>query len=99
MDRLIRCITKDGAIMASAVDSTNIVYTAQKIHQLTPAATAALGRLLTASSMMGAQLKQEGASLTLKVSGDGPIGSMVAVAYSGGCCKGHVVTPHAQAEN
>lgn len=35
MDRLIRCITKDGAIMASAVDSTNIVYTAQKIHQLT----------------------------------------------------------------
>lgn len=57
MDRLIRCITKDGAIMASAVDSTNIVYTAQKIHQLTPAATAALGRLLTASSMMGAQLK------------------------------------------
>ena len=68
MDRLIRCITKDGAIMASAVDSTNIVYTAQKIHQLTPAATAALGRLLTASAMMGAQLKQEGASLTLKVS-------------------------------
>ena len=45
MDRLIRCITKDGAIMASAVDSPNIVYTAQKIHQLTPAATAALGRL------------------------------------------------------
>ena len=99
MDRLIRCITKDGAIMASAVDSTNIVYTAQKIHQLTPAATAALGRLLTASSMMGAQLKQEGASLTLKVSGDGPIGSMVAVAYSSGCCKGYVVNPHAQAEN
>ena len=99
MDRLIRCITKDGAIMASAVDSTNIVYTAQKIHQLTPAATAALGRLLTASSMMGAQLKQEGASLTLKVSGDGPIGSMVAVAYSSGCCKGYAVNPHAQAEN
>lgn len=99
MDRLIRCITKDGAIMALAVDSTNIVYTAQKIHQLTPAATAALGRLLTASSMMGAQLKQEGASLTLKVSGDGPIGSMVAVAYSSGCCKGYAVNPHAQAEN
>ena len=48
---------------------------------------------------MGAQLKQEGASLTLKVSGDGPIGSMVAVAYSSGCCKGYAVNPHAQAEN
>lgn len=99
MDRLIRCITKDGAVMASAVDSTNIVYTAQKIHKLTPPATAALGRLLTASSMMGAQLKQQEASLTLKVNGDGPIGSMVAVAYSSGCCKGYVINPHAQAEN
>ena len=99
MDRLIRCITKDGAVMASAVDSTNIVYTAQKIHNLTPVATAALGRLLTASSMMGAQLKQQQASLTLKVSGDGPIGSMTAVAYSSGCCKGYAVNPHAQAEN
>ena len=43
MDRLIRCITKDGAIMASAVDSTNIVYTAQKNTPVDPAATAALG--------------------------------------------------------
>ena len=67
MDKIIRCITSDGSVMASAIDSTDIVYTAQKIHQLTPVATAALGRLLTASSLMGNMLKKEDATLTLKV--------------------------------
>lgn len=99
MDRLIRCITKDGAVMASVIDSTDLVYQAQQIHKLTPVACAALGRLLTASSMMGAQLKQKTASMTLKVSGDGPIGSMTAVAYSSGCCKGYVLDPHVQVKN
>ncbi len=99
MDKIIRCITSDGSIMASAIDSTDIVYTAQKIHQLTPVATAALGRLLTASSMMGNMLKKEDATLTLKVNGGGPIGVVVAVADSHGNCKGYVGDPHVQVEN
>lgn len=58
-DKIIRCITSDGTIMASALDSTNIVYTARKLHRTSQVATAALGRLITAASVMGAQLKQK----------------------------------------
>ena len=53
MDRIIRCITTDGSIMASAVETTDIVYTAQQIHHTSAVTTAALGRLLSAASLMG----------------------------------------------
>lgn len=90
MDKIIRCITADGAIMASAIDSTDIVYKASVIHSTTPVATAALGRLLTATSMMGAMLKSKDASINLRVSGDGPLGAVIAVADSFGNVKGYV---------
>ena len=99
MDRIIRCITSDGSIMASVIDSSDLVYTAQRIHQTSPVATAALGRLLTASSMMGAQLKQADASITLKIKGDGPMGSVVAVADSRGNCRGYVMNPQTDVPN
>lgn len=89
MSKIIRCITSDGSIMASAIDSTDIVATAQQVHKLSPVATAAMGRLLTASSVMGAMLKQSNAAITLRVKGDGPIGVMVAVATSKGNCRGY----------
>ena len=92
-DKLIRCITSDGAVMAIAVETTGIVYTAAKTHLTSKAATAALGRLLTASSMMGVMLKQSTATLTLRVKGDGPIGAVVAVADSKGNCRGYVENP------
>ena len=71
MDKIIRCITSDGAVMASAIDSTDIVYKASKIHRTSPVASAALGRLLSATSMMGAMLKSKDASINLRVAGDG----------------------------
>ncbi|HBN80388.1 MAG TPA: Hsp33 family molecular chaperone HslO, partial [Ruminococcaceae bacterium] len=74
MDRMIRCISSDGSFMVAAVDSTDTVCTAQSIHKTSAVASAALGRLLTASSLMGAMLKKEGASVTLKVKGGGPLG-------------------------
>ena len=95
MDRLIRCITSNGAIMASAVDSTVLVATAQQVHNTSPVATAALGRLLTGASIMGAMLKKEDASLTLKINGGGPLGSVVAIADSHGNCRGWVEHPEA----
>ena len=98
MDKIIRCITKDGSIMASAIDSTDIVYTAKKLHKTSPVATAALGRLLTAASVMGAQLKQKEASITLRVNGDGPIGAVIAVADSNGNCRGYVSNPAVETE-
>lgn len=98
MDKIIRCITSDGAIMASAVDASDIVFTAQRLHKTSPSATAALGRLLCAGSMMGMSLKQNNAKLTLQVNGDGPIGSVVVVSDSGGNVKGYVTNPDCPTE-
>lgn len=90
MDKIIRCITSDGAVMASVINSTDIVYTAQKLHSTSPAATAAIGRLLSAASMMGAQLKQKSATLTVRIKGDGPLGTLVTVADSSGNVRGYL---------
>ena len=56
MGKLIRCITSEGAVMVSAVDSTDIVAKAEQIHGTSAVITAALGRMLTAASMMGNML-------------------------------------------
>lgn len=93
MDRIIRTITLDGSLMASAVDSSHIVRTAQGLHGLSKTACAALGRLLTGASMMGAMLKSEAASLTLKVNGGGPLGNLVAIADSRGNVRGYADHP------
>ena len=57
MGKLIRCITSEGAIMVSAIDSTDIVAKAEQLHKTSAVVTAALGRLLTAGAMMGNMLK------------------------------------------
>lgn len=98
MNKIIRCITSDGSIMASAISSTNIVATAQQVHRLSPVATAALGRLLTGASLMGAQLKQRRAALTVRIKGDGPLGVMVASATSDGNVRGFVGNPNCETE-
>lgn len=90
MDKIIRCITSDGAIMASAIDSTDIVYKASKLHHTSPVASAALGRVLSATSMMGAMLKSKDASINIRFAGDGPLGPIIAVADSFGNVKGYV---------
>ena len=88
-DHIIRCITTDGTLIAMAADTANTVYTAQQIHECSAVAAAALGRMLTASVMMGNMLKGDGASLTLRVNGGGPIGAVVAVADNAGHCRGY----------
>nr|WP_319488097.1 Hsp33 family molecular chaperone HslO [uncultured Caproiciproducens sp.] len=93
MDKIIRCITSDGSIMASAIDSTYLVATAQQIHGTSPVATAALGRLLTGASMMGSMLKKENAAVTLKINGGGPLGTVIAIADSHGNSRGCIDNP------
>ncbi|MEY8310788.1 Hsp33 family molecular chaperone HslO [Oscillospiraceae bacterium 42-9] len=93
MDRIIRMITADGSLMASAIDSSDLVYTAQQLHGLSKTACAALGRLLTGASLMGAMLKEAGASLTVKVEGGGPLGCLLALADSKGNVRGYVDHP------
>lgn len=93
MDRILRTITSDGSLMASAIQSTDLVYTAQQLHGLSKTATAALGRLLTGASLMGAMLKSDQASLTLKVNGGGPLGNLVAISTANGDVRGYVDEP------
>lgn len=93
MGKLIRCITSDGLVMATAVDTTDIVAAAEQIHGTSAVATAALGRLLTAASMMGNMLKGADNSVTLRTAGDGPIGNVVAVSDSIGNVRGYVTNP------
>ena len=96
MDRIIRTITSDGSLMAAAIDSTQLVYTAQRLHKLTKTSCAALGRLLTGESLMGAMLKEANASLTVKVAGDGPLGSLLATSDSRGYVRGYLDHPEVE---
>lgn len=93
MDRIIRCITHDGSMMIAAIESTQTVAVAQQVHKMTATATAALGRTLTAASIMGAMLKSDNSSVTIKFAGDGPIGSIVAISDSKGNVRGYVQNP------
>ena len=83
-------VTSDGGIMAVCIDASDIVFTAKKLHRLSPVAAAALGRLLCGASMMGDMLKQKGATLNLRINGGGPLGAVVAAADSSGNVRGYV---------
>lgn len=93
MGKLIRCITSDGLVMATALDSTDIVAKAEELHKSSAVVTAALGRLLTATSIMGNALKGKSNTITVKIDGDGPVGALIAAADSAGDVRGYAVNP------
>ncbi len=93
MGKIIRCITSDGLVIASGIDSTDICAAAEQIHKTSAVATAALGRLLTAASLMGNALKGDEQSITLRISGGGPLGSVTAVSDEEGNVRGYVSNP------
>ena len=86
MDELVRLIAKDAPIKAVALSGTAMVERARQIHDTWPVATAALGRLLMGASIMGNMLKAENGSVTLRINGGGPLGTLTAV----GDCEGNV---------
>ncbi|MGN0564696.1 MAG: Hsp33 family molecular chaperone HslO [Candidatus Heritagella sp.] len=96
MDRLIRTITKNGSLMAIAADTSDIALVAHQVHHTSPVASAALGRVLTAAGMMGALLKGPDSSVTLKLNGGGPLGSVVAIGDGQGHVRGYVQNPGVQ---
>jgi len=93
MDEIIRVIAKNAPVKAMAITGRSLTERARQIHKTLPVVTAALGRSLMACSMMGDQLKGEGASVTLRIKGDGPMGSLTAVADTEGNVRGYVQNP------
>lgn len=93
MGALIRAVTADGAVLATALDSTDMVFAAEQIHRTSAVVTAAAGRMLTAASMMGAALKHEGGSVTLRIAGGGPAGAILAVGDAAGNARVTVANP------
>ncbi|MGN1478426.1 MAG: Hsp33 family molecular chaperone HslO [Acutalibacteraceae bacterium] len=89
MDKLVRCISTDGTLVMMAANTTEMVEKAQEIHSPSAVVTAALGRLLTGASLMGSMLKGKDDSLTLRINGGGPAGSVLAVSDSEGNTRGY----------
>lgn len=93
MDKIIRATAGDGFIKMAVITARDMVQQAREIHSCSPTASAALGRTLCAASLMGEMMKEEKATLTIRINGGGPIGSVVAVSDSGGNVRGYVGDP------
>ncbi|EEK81057.1 Hsp33 family molecular chaperone HslO [Bacillus cereus] len=96
-DYLVKALAFDGEVRAYSVRTTNTVGEAQRRHDTWRTASAALGRSLTAGTMMGAMLKGE-QKLTIKVEGNGPIGPILVDAHANGDVRGYVTNPHVDFE-
>jgi len=95
-DTIVHAISGDGMVRVTVADMRGAVEQARQYHMLTPTTTAVLGRLLVAASIMGSDLKDEQCSVTLRISGDGPCGTVIAVSDGSGFCRGCI--QHADAD-
>ncbi|MDE6032143.1 MAG: Hsp33 family molecular chaperone HslO [Oscillospiraceae bacterium] len=91
MGKIVRALSEDGSVLCSAINSTDMVNELARLHGTSLVVTAALGRMTTAGSIMGAMLKYEGDTLTLRINGGGAAGTLTVVSdYRGNvkCCAG-----------
>lgn len=95
-DCLVRAMTRDGFVKITAVETTEIVRRAREIHQTTAVATAALGRVLSACSMIGNMQKNNEGSVTLTIKGGGPLGTLLATSDPDGNVRGYVENPQVE---
>ena len=93
MDKIIRATAAEGFDKMAVVDARGAVERARTIHACSPTVAAALGRTLCAASLLGDAMKEEKGSLTIRINGGGPIGSVVAVSDSSGNVRGYVENP------
>ncbi len=95
--KIIRATAASNKIRIFIADTTSMINKAQVIHKASPVAIAALGRTLTASSIMGLMLKSNKEKITITINGGGPLGQIVVVGNSKGDVKGYL--PHPNIEN
>lgn len=92
-DYIIRATAEEGTVRAVAAATTNLVRDAQVIHNLSPVASAALGRTMTAAALMSTFLKGSKDTVTIQIKGDGPLGGIVVVSDSSSNIRGYVNNP------
>lgn len=95
MGQIIRAVAADDMIKIAVISAPEIVEEARTVHGLSPTASAALGRALLGASLLGNAMKGEKDTLTLRLSGGGPVGNVVAVSDSAGNVRGYVDEPGA----
>ena len=93
MDEIIRATAADGQVKMAVITAKDMVERAREIHNCSPTVSAALGRTLCAASLLGNAMKEENASLTIRVAGDGPINGIVAISDSEGYVRGYAGNP------
>ena len=93
MDSILRITEKNGAFRAFVADTTQLVGQASSVHGLSPVAAAALGRTLTANSIMGLDLKSFDETVSIQICADGPLGYIVTVGDNDGNVRGYLDNP------
>ena len=94
MDKLIRGTAKDGMIRVIGCTTTEVVNDGCSVHNCSPVASAAFGRMLTAGVLLGSTLKGDNEVVTTKINGGGPINGITVTAYSNGNVKGVLGNPN-----
>lgn len=89
-DKIQRFLAFEGRVSIICAETTNLVEKARNIHDLSPVVTAAFGRLLSITSIMSSEMKNEKDKLTVQLKGNGPIGMMLVTANSKAQVKGYV---------
>ncbi|EQI96152.1 UNVERIFIED_ORG: hsp33 family protein [Clostridioides difficile Y384] len=98
-DYVLRATSGNGQVRAFVATTRNTVEEARRLHETTKVATAALGRTLTATSIMGLMMKNDSDKLTVIIKGGGPIGTIIATSDSKGMVKGYVGNPQVEVED
>lgn len=96
MDKIQRFLAYNGKINITCVETTQLVEEARKVHDLSPVATAALGRVLSMGVLMASGFKDKEDNVTIQVKGNGPIGMLTVTADKNGRTRGYVTNPQVE---